>query len=132
MPRIAAIAVASAPAATPSRSERRAPMATCEKMSLPWSVVPKRWCQDGAWRAASRLKSFGWADEISGAISAMTTTNETMPSPRHDLRLWSSSTNQPGTRSRPSTRRGGAVMVTFSAGSSCDISRSGASGRGRD
>ena len=131
MPRTAAIAVASAPAAKPSMSERRAPRATWEKMSLPWSVVPKRWSQDGDCRAASRLKSFGWSTEISGAISAMKTTKPTMASPMHDFGFRSSSTNQPGTRSRPNRRRGGAVMVTFSAGSSCDISRRGASGRGR-
>ena len=40
----------------------RAPSTTCEKMSLPWSVVPKRWCHEGACRASSRLKSFGSCD----------------------------------------------------------------------
>ena len=81
MPSTAAIAVASAAAASPSSSERRAPSTTCEKMSLPWSVVPKRWFHDGACRAASRLKSFGWATEMSGAMSAITTTNPTMIRP---------------------------------------------------
>ena len=37
---------------------------TCEKMSLPWSVVPNRWCHDGAWRVARMLKSVGLSTEI--------------------------------------------------------------------
>ena len=59
MPRIAATAVARVAAATPSSSERRAPTTTCEKTSLPWSVVPKRWFHEGACRVARRLKSSG-------------------------------------------------------------------------
>ena len=42
MPSTAATTVASAPASAPSASDRRAPTTTCEKTSLPWSVVPKR------------------------------------------------------------------------------------------
>ena len=86
-PSVAARPVASTAAAKPSSSERRAPSTTCEKMSLPWSVVPKRWFHEGACRAASRLKSFGCATEISGAISAITTMNPTIAMPVADLRL---------------------------------------------
>ena len=96
MPRIAAMAVASAPAAAPRSSERRAPTTTCEKMSLPWSVVPNRWCHEGAWRASSRLNSVRVATEISGAISATTTMKPTHHSPMRDFGLRSSSVSQPG------------------------------------
>ena len=56
------------------------------------------------------LKSFGWATEISGAISAMTTTNATITRPVHDFGLRSRSTSQPGTlqpaRAGAAPRRG--------------------------
>ncbi len=82
---------------------------TCEKMSLPWSVVPKRWCQDGAWRAASRLKSFGCATEISGAISAMTTTNATIAEPEARLRVVRAAARASrGRAAGRAARRGGA------------------------
>ena len=42
MPSVAASVVASNAADAPRINERRAPRATCEKMSLPWSVVPNR------------------------------------------------------------------------------------------
>src|SRR5436189_1667668 len=128
MPRIAAMPVASAPAAAPSSSERRAPSTTCEKMSLPWSVVPNRWCHDGACRAASRLNPFGSLTEISGAISATITTNASIVRPSRDLGLPSSRTSQPGTRSCRRVRRGGAASSSSSVGSNCDI-RTGTSGR---
>ena len=96
MPRVAATAVARAAAATPSISDRRAPITTCEKTSLPWSVVPKRWCQEGAWRVARMLKSSGCATEIHGAISATTVTEATIKNPRRDFGLASRSANQPG------------------------------------
>ena len=48
IPSAAARPVASTAAAKPSSSDCLAPSTTCEKMSLPWSVVPKRWSQDGA------------------------------------------------------------------------------------
>ena len=48
MPSVAASVVASSAARNPRISDRRVPTTTCEKMSLPWSVVPKRWCHDGA------------------------------------------------------------------------------------
>jgi hypothetical protein len=131
IPSTAAITVATAPAARPSRSERRAPRTTCEKMSLPWSVVPKRWFHEGACRAARRSKSFGCATEMSGAMSAMTTTKPTMMRPMHDLGFFRSSTSQPGACSRPLTRIGGAARSRLSVGSSCDISCSAAAGRGR-
>ncbi len=60
-------------AANPRISERRVPSTTCEKMSLPWSVVPKRWFHDGAWRVARMLKSVGLLTEIHGAITATST-----------------------------------------------------------
>ena len=101
MPRIAASAVASAPARKPSSNERRAPTTTCEKMSLPWSVVPNRWFHDGDCRVARMLKSFGWATEISGAISATTMTKATITRPVHDFRLRRRRTNQPGTLQPP-------------------------------
>ncbi len=42
MPSVAASVVASNAAEAPRISERRVPSTTCEKMSLPWSVVPNR------------------------------------------------------------------------------------------
>ena len=69
---------------------------TCEKMSLPWSVVPKRWCHDGACRVAARLKSVGSATEISGAITATTTMKPTSIRPTRDFGFARSSESQPG------------------------------------
>ena len=99
---------------------------TCEKMSLPWSVVPKRWCHDGAWRAARMLKSFGWATEISGAISAMTIDER-------DHRRARCATSGCAAGARTSRERCSRRRVTRGAargrssgrvGSSCDIRRS--------
>src|SRR6266542_164882 len=73
------------------------------------------------------LKSFGCSTEISGAISAMKTTNPTIASPVHDFGLRTRSTSQPGTRSRPRRNVRGAADGRSSAtesseiGSTCDI-----------
>src|SRR4029077_2512231 len=131
IPRIAARAVASKAAAAPSRRERRAPTTTCEKMSLPWSVVPKRWCHDGACRAARRLNSFGWATEMSGAIRAITTTKATMARPAHDFGFFSRSKSQPGRCSRRRLTRTGGGAGRSTVRSSCDIRPLGAAGRRR-
>src|SRR3954464_13013282 len=121
MPAIAAMAVASAAAAAPRSNDRRAPTTTWEKMSLPWSVGPNRWCHDGAWRVARMLKSFGWSTEISGAINAITMTNASIARPVHDLGLRTSSSSQPGILNRP-RRRGIAAGGSSAIGSSCVIS----------
>ena len=42
MPSVVASVVASSAADAPRMRERRVPRTTCEKMSLPWSVVPNR------------------------------------------------------------------------------------------
>ncbi len=46
---MAARMVASVAAAAPRKSDVRVPQTTCEKTSLPWSVVPKKWCHEGDW-----------------------------------------------------------------------------------
>ncbi len=81
------------------------PSTTCEKMSLPWSVVPNRWCHDGAWRVARMLKSVGSATEISGAI----TRDHDHEADEHEGRsatsgCASSSDSHPGTRRPPRLR----------------------------
>jgi hypothetical protein len=101
IPMIAANVVARAPASAPRRSERRAPITTWEKMSLPWSVVPNRWFHDGAWWAANRSKSVGCATEIQGAIRAMMITKPTIASPICDFLLPSRRSIHPGSRIRP-------------------------------
>ena len=59
-----------------------------------------------AW-ASRRLKSFGCATEIHGAINATTTTNATIMRPAHDLRFPSIKASQPGIRTRrPATIAG--------------------------
>ncbi len=119
IPSTAASTVASAAAAAPSRSDRRAPSTTCEKMSLPWSLVPNRWCQDGPCRAASRSKSFGCATEIHGAITAITTMNRTSASPKRDFALPSTRRSQPGMAKRPRVRGFGSPRETAPVGSTC-------------
>ena len=53
MPRLAASTVASVAAAAPRKSELRVPQTTCDQMSVPWSVVPKKWFQEGDCFASS-------------------------------------------------------------------------------
>ena len=134
MPSTAATSVASAPAVAPRRSDRRAPTTTCENTSLPWSVVPNRWCHDGACFAARRLKSFGWATEMSGEMSAMKTMKATMRKPMRDFGLreeerepaGNAEAPQPTLRARPPVTR-----MSKTVGSICAISWTGDAGRGR-
>ena len=124
MPRIAARAVASVAAAAPRNSERRAPTTTCEKMSLPWSVVPKRWFHEGACPASRMLNPFGSLTEMSGAIRATTATVPSMNRPIRAFGFPSRSVSHPGSRRRPRPRATGGMAIGSSSavGSSCDIS----------
>ena len=74
------------------------PSTTCEKMSLPWSVVPNRWCQDGAWRVSRMLKAVGSLTEIHGAMIAMISMKPIRIRPNRDFGLESISESQPGMR----------------------------------
>ncbi len=108
IPSVVASTVASAAAAAPSTSDVRAPHMTCEKMSDPWSVVPKRWWNDGDCRASSSEKSFGFPWAIHGAMSARMMIPESTMIPPRDFGLESSSRSQPGRWKR---RRDGALAL---------------------
>ncbi len=69
----------------PRSSELREPQTTWEKMSLPWSVVPKKWCVDGAWRESKSENALGSWVAISGAKMARSTIAARMISPPRDF-----------------------------------------------
>ena len=100
MPSVVASTVASSAAAAPTTSDERAPQTTCEKMSDPWSVVPKRWWNDGAWRPSSSENPFGSVCAIHGAMIATMMIEESTMMPPRDFGFPSSSFSQPGKRRR--------------------------------
>ena len=91
------------------------PQMTCAKTSVPWSVVPKRWCNDGCWRASRSENSVALlAGSSSGAIRPSTTMPSTTPSPTRAFGLLSITSSQPGTsffRARTTGIAAGSSMI---------------------
>ena len=100
MPSVVARIVAISAAPTPRKSDERVPQTTCEKMSTPWSVVPKKWCVDGACDWSNSEKSVGSCVAIRGAKIAISTIAVKTIRPKRDLRLRSSRRSQFGKRTR--------------------------------
>ncbi len=116
-PSVAASAVAIAAAASPRNSDVRAPQTTCEKMSFPWSVVPKKWCHDGLCLASSSEYAFGSWVAIQGAKIATTTIAVITIRPKRDFGFASSSRSHSGIPNRP--RRSPREGSGTSTGTSC-------------